>query len=345
MNCPSCSHANVDNARFCARCRMAFSSVNIAAAKMGHHLHWILRRATAGFGAGFVAWFFIPFVSRSLSQASEPMFLYALTGMMGGAFLGGVEGMLEESTPKTLRGAVMGGLGGVLGGVVFAILRDVLVGDRILWGVFLYWALPGAFIGSVSAQWERRPAKLIAGVLAGFLGGGIGAYIGAGMHANIVQQYNVTGWSAHRILEALIGATIGVTMWFAIGAAERFVIFKRRPLRNPEHKTCDACGAKNQLSSWYCGACGAVIQEAAPPGKLNLSPYSTLARVRDMFHFLSRLSVASGFIAAFVSFFVFIPGDPFLILVVLVLIGTISYALQIVFGSLSETLEIALRKP
>src|SRR5438128_1390498 len=143
MKCPSCQHENAVPLNYCGRCRMAFNSFSFAIAKGRGHLYWILRRACAGSTSGFIAWFFIPIVARLLSRTGSGYSIYGLTGLMGGAFLGSVDGMVEESTPKTIRGAVIGGAGGFMGGVIFQFLRDRAGQDSVPWLIFLYWAIAG----------------------------------------------------------------------------------------------------------------------------------------------------------------------------------------------------------
>lgn len=349
MKCPSCQHENSPLAKYCGRCRMAFKTFSLAVAKAKDHLYWILRRASAGSFAGFIAWFFIPVITRIMSQTgSGGYFVYGLTGFVGGAFLGSVDGMVDESTPKTIRGAVIGGIGGLLGGLIFQFFMYRVSPDAVLWLMFLYWAIAGGFIGSVSAWWEKQPKKLLWGILSGFMGGGIGAYIGASLHAFLIQDVTPETWLMRRMSETLLGAIMGLTLWFAIAAAERFVIFKRHFIDKQDFKFCHHCKTRNELNSWYCTACGSVLQESAPSGKLNLSPYRTLQQISEMLRFLSRLSAATGFIAAFACLFVFIPYyvgmEQLMVVIAIVVIALISYSLQLLFSSLSEGLQIIIKK-
>src|SRR5260221_10735042 len=119
MICPSCIHENPKGARYCGRCRMGFSSQNLFLFKLRDHFYWILRRAEAGFFSGGVAWFFIPALSRVLAHDTASVIYFLAMGILGGTFLGSVDGMVEESTTKTARGAVLGGVGGVVGGLIF----------------------------------------------------------------------------------------------------------------------------------------------------------------------------------------------------------------------------------
>ncbi len=348
MKCPSCDHENPIQLNYCGRCRMAFNPVSFAAAKFRGHLHWILRRACAGSTAGVIAWFFIPMVARILSQTGSGYSIYGLTGLMGGAFLGSVDGMVEESTPKTVRGALVGGLGGLAGGLIFQLLQTRLGPDFIPWLIFLYWAIAGAAIGTVSAWWEKRADKIFWGVASGFLGGGIGAYLGSSFHVYLIQTVAMDSWVLRRLSEAVLGGIIGLSLWSAIATAERFFIFRRRFVGKLDHKTCDRCHANNGLASWYCTSCGSVLQESAPPEKLNLSPFGTLQQVSEMLRFLSRLSAATGLIAGFVSLLIFVSNyagmEQLMTLIVIVVIALLSYALQILFSALSEGIQVYIKK-
>jgi hypothetical protein len=103
MNCPSCGFKNNDGVNYCGRCRMHFSPRSLFLAQMRDHLYWIFRRANGGFLSGLVAWFFIPALGRVISSQSTAVLHFAIQGILGGAFLGTVDGMIEESTPKTAR--------------------------------------------------------------------------------------------------------------------------------------------------------------------------------------------------------------------------------------------------
>jgi len=320
MNCPSCYHDNVEGAHFCGRCRTGFSSANLFLASARDHLFWIFRRSNAGFLSGIVAWSFIPAISRVLSSDSSAMYYFAVEGLLGGAFLGTVDGMVEESTPKTMLGAFIGGLFGMVAGAVFGHFSDGLNASQTVWGLFCFWAVTGAGIGMVSAVWERRPKKLIFGAIAGLAGGGVGGGL----------RYAV--------------GIIGVTLWFAIGAVERFVIFQRKRIETGRtYKTCHHCKGHNALDLWYCTTCGSVLQEAAMPDALQLSPYQTLDRFASFLRFLSRLAGTAGFIAGLVVFIIFVPVNFMLACVATVLVAIASYAFQALFSGLSESLRIYIR--
>lgn len=343
MNCPSCSFTNGDGVHYCGRCRMSFSKLSLSITRFRDHLYWIFRRANAGFLAGMVAWFFIPALSRVISAEATATLHFCIQGLLGGAFLGTVDGMVEESSPKMLRGALMGAVGGAIGGYIFGMYSESLTPEQIDWGIFGFWALTGACIGTVSAMWERQAKKLFVGSLMGLIGGGLGGALGYGVYAYLIEEFKPEGWVVRRLTEAFHGGIIGLTLWFFIGIAERFVIFKRRRIEGRAHKTCDHCSAKNPLNTWYCGQCGSVLQESAPPASLNLSAYQTLERKRDLFKFLSQLSIVTGFIAGVVVFVVFLPVHKLLAFVATVMVAVSSYSLQIFFASVSETIQIMIK--
>lgn len=340
MICPSCSTTNNDGVKYCGRCRMHFTKRNFFMARTRDHLYWIFRRANGGFLSGLIAWFFIPALSRVISSEATAVLHFAVQGFLGGAFLGTVDGMLEESTPKTVRGAILGAFGGAVGGAIFGYYSDRLSAEQMAWGIFLLWALAGACIGTVSAWWERKPKKLLFGALSGFTGGGVGGALGYAVYAYLIQEFNPESWAIRRLAEGFSGGIIGVTLWFAIGVAERFVIFRRKQIENKNFKQCHHCPTQNPLNTWYCGNCGSVLQEAAPPAALHLSPFTTLDRVREFFRFLSRLAVTTGFIAGVVIFVVFFPVNKLLAFVAVMLVSIVSYSMMIVFGSVSESVKI-----
>lgn len=323
---------------------MSFKPSSLFFSKARDHFYWILRRANSGFFSGLVAWLFIPALSRVLSKDTSPLLLFFATGVLGGSFLGAVDGMVEDSSTKTYKGILFGGLGGGLSGLLFSWLSKVVTSEMMPVALFTFWGLTGAAIGLVSAIWERSTKKTIAGVVSGLIGGGMGGTWGYMMFGFITQSYGITNWWAVRALEGLSGGIIGISLWFCIGTAERFVIFKRRFVQGQDHKFCEHCKTKNPLQFWYCGHCGYVLQEAAPAASLNLSPYTTLERIKEMFRFLSRLSSTTGLVAGAVVFFVFAPADPFLALLGMVLVSGVSYTLLIVFSALAESLQIFVKK-
>jgi hypothetical protein len=269
MTCPACNFTNNDGVAYCGHCRFRFSPANFFFARARDHFYWVFRRAIAGFFSGAVAWFFIPALARVISRDTTAALHFAVQGLLGGAFLGTVDGMVEESTPKTILGGLLGGLGGAIGGAVFGYYSAGLTPAQTPWGIFGFWALAGGLIGLVSALWERSTKKITAGAISGILGGGVGGALGYAVYAYIVQEFNPESWVSKRLCEAFSGGLIGITLWFAIGLAERLIIFHRRPLGDKSFKVCDHCGRPNPLNTWYCGECGSVLQQAAPASRLN----------------------------------------------------------------------------
>jgi hypothetical protein len=346
MTCPSCDFENTDAARYCGRCRMSFTSGKLFLARLREHFLWIFRRSNAGFLSGLVAWAFIPALSRVLSTESSATLYFALEGLLGGAFLGTVDGMVEGSSPKSFIGAVIGGICGAIGGAVFGHFSEGLTAAQTAWGLCAFWAFTGAGIGIVSALWERQPKKLLTGAIAGILGGGIGGGLRYAIYAYLIETFNPQEWFLRRFFEGFSGAIIGVTLWLAIGMAERFVIFKRTRIEGGRtYKSCHHCKAHNPLPHWYCAACGSVLQESASPAALHITPYHTLDRLSAFFRFLSRLSRTTGIIAGIVVFIVFVPVSPLLAIVATLLVAIASYGFEGLFSALSETVRIYIRTP
>ncbi|MCG3205378.1 MAG: hypothetical protein KCHDKBKB_02098 [Elusimicrobia bacterium] len=344
MNCPSCSFVNADGVRYCGHCRMSFSPLNVTFSRVRVHLAWIFKRANAGFLSGTVAWFFIPALSRVISLESTAVLHFCIQGLLGGAFLGTVDGMVEESTSKTFRGGLMGAIGGAMGGAVFGYYSPQLTNEQTAWGLFGFWGMAGLFIGMVSALWERTSLKIISGALSGLLGGGVGGTLGYAVYAYLIQEFSPEGWFLRRLCEGFTGGIIGVTLWFAIALAERFIIFKRRPIDGKNHKTCDFCDTHNPLNTWYCSKCGSVLQQAASPASLNLSPFQTLDRVRGFFQFMARLAGTTSVIAGLVVFVVFLPVNKMLAFVAVVLVVLACFSLLLLFSSISEAIQIYIKK-
>lgn len=324
---------------------MSFSPFNVAFSHVQGHLAWIFRRANAGFLSGMVAWFFIPALSRVISTNTSALVHFFIQGLLGGAFFGTVDGMVEESTPKTIRGGILGGIGGAIGGLAFGYYNAQLSPEQTAWGLFGFWAVAGASIGLVSAWWERSAVKMAAGALSGLLGGGVGGALGYAVYAYLIQEFNPEGWLIRRLSEGFAGGIIGVTMWFAIAVAERFVIFKRRPVEGKSYKICDYCDSQNPLNTWYCGQCGSVIQQSAPPASLNLSPFQTLDRLRNFFRFMARLAATTSVIAGLVVFVVLFPVNKMLAFVGVVLTVLACFSLLLLFSAISETIQIYIKKP
>ncbi len=324
---------------------MGFSALGFAFSHVRGHLQWIFRRANSGFLSGMVAWFFIPALSRVISRESTAVLHFCIQGLLGGAFLGTVDGMIEESTAKTMRGGVIGAISGAIGGALFGIYGTQLSPEQTAWGLFGFWAIAGAGIGTISALWERTFKKISAGLISGLIGGGVGGALGYAVYAYLIEEFSPEGWLLRRLCEGFTGGIIGVTLWFSIAVAERFIIFKRRPIEGKTHKHCDHCETQNPLNSWYCGKCGSVLQQAAPPAALNLSPYTTLDRLRGFFRFMTRLAGTTSVIAGIVVFVVFFPVNKMLAFVAVVLVLLACFSLLLLFASISEAIQIYIKKP
>ncbi len=212
--------------------------------------------------------------------------------------------------------------------------------------MFIYWGIAGGFIGLVSAAWERKWGKIVMGVVSGIIGGGMGGWLGILTYANLLQTHPDRSWLMDKTFPLVVGGILGLSLWFVLGAAERFFIFKRRPLADKSHKHCEFCEHHNPLNSWYCENCGSVLQTFAPAGSLNLSPYTTLERLQKVFDFLSRLSAASIFIAGtvIVGISAIFLLNPFLSFVGLLLVAIIGYCLLVIFSSLAELIQIYTKK-
>jgi hypothetical protein len=207
----------------------------------------------------------------------------------------------------------------------------------------LFWGIAGGFIGMVSAFWERKPFKWFVGILIGFLGGGFGGQLAITTYAFLLKSYPTSHWMIEKIYQMFTGGLLGVTLWFCLGVAERFVIFARKSLGDKNFKPCDYCDAKNPLDVWYCEQCGSVLQFAAQASQLKLSRYLTLERLKNTFQFLSRLCATSGIVAGIVIGGIYIL-NPIKALMAVVLVGGFSYSLLIVFSALAESLQIKMEK-
>jgi hypothetical protein len=203
--------------------------------------------------------------------------------------LGAVEGMMEESSLKTVRGGLTGALGGILGSLLAIGVVRWSNPSAGLAAVVATWAVAGCGIGAVSAWMERRRERILIGMVAGLLGGALGGFLGYQMYASLMDIARPE-WGVKRLIEGSTGAILGAVYWAVLGAMQKFFIFKRRTIQNVSYKECDRCHHANVLKAWYCAACGAVLQVAAPPEKLELPRRPSLARLVAAFQFLARLA-------------------------------------------------------
>ena len=111
---------------------------------------------------GLVGWILIPVAARAGGQTMPHWGHLLMSGALGGFFLGTVEGMVEESSVKTVRGGLIGALGGVLGGTVGNLVLTYTTGATA--AVVLAWGITGAVIGGSSVWMERRASRIFYGM-------------------------------------------------------------------------------------------------------------------------------------------------------------------------------------
>jgi hypothetical protein len=339
MICPSCSFTSPTQTDYCIRCGFFIAKNGQLLVSFRNTFTWVLRRSLAGFAAGAVGWLVTPAASRaagaSLSQAGH----FLLSGALGGFFLGAAEGMLEDSTLKTIRGGFAGVIGGLLGSLVAVWIARGDSGNT--WAgnqaVMATWALSGAAIGLVSALMERKRSRIAAGFFAGLVGGALGGWLGYQMYASLMD-ISKPEWGLKRLIEGSTGAILGAVFWAVLGLVEKLFIFKRRVVQHVSYKECEICRHNNVFKAWYCAGCGAVLQVSAPPDKLEAPRRPSLARFIAANQFLGRLTATTctvvGLLAAIflgsINFFLGLFG-----LLATTLVGYIGYVL---FNTLADSL-------
>jgi hypothetical protein len=286
-----------------------------------------------------VGWLVIPAAGRaagaSFSQAAHVL----LTGALGGIFLGTVEGMMEESSLKTVTGGITGMIGGLLGSLAAIwILRGGPGDSSGILAVIVTWGTAGACVGIISAWLEKRWPRILAGALAGALGGALGGWLGYQMYASLNDIARADLWSLKRVSESAAGAILGAVLWFVIALAERFFIFKRRLTGQISYKECDVCHYDNVLKAWYCASCGGVLQLSAPPEKLELPRRQALARFISACQYLGRLCSTTSTVVALVAAYFLGTINIFLGLFGLLLTALAGYIGYILFNTLAEAL-------
>jgi len=266
-----------------------------------------------------------------------------LTGFLGGIFLGAVEGMMEESVTKTARGGAAGALGGLVGAWAgWWILRAGTFASAGTLAVVLTWACAGTGIGLTSAWPERRKRRFLAGIVAGFLGGALGGWLGYEMYASLMDIAKPGAWILRRLIEGTTGAILGASLWFILGGVEKVLIFRRRQAKNVSYKECDACHHANILKAWYCAACGAVLQVAAPPEKLELPKRQALARFISACQYIARLMATTSAVIAVLAAVFLGPINLFLGLFGLLATALAGYIVYILFNALADALSSIL---
>jgi len=343
MICPSCNFRSETRTAFCIRCGFSFEKHGAFFAVMRGTFTWILRRSLAGFAAGMAGWCVIAAASRAAGANLSQTAHLLMTGALGGIFLGTVEGMMEESSLKTIRGGLVGLASGFAGAIMGAwIIANVSSSSAGMTAVVSTWAMAGLGIGMASAWMERRIPRLIVGAAAGLFGGALGGWLGYQIYASLMDITRPELWGLKRLIEGAAGGILGAILWFVLGIAEKFYIFKRHPVHNISYKECDACQHSNILKAWYCAACGAVLQASAPPEKLELVRRQALARFISACQFLGRLAATTSFVIAWLALVFLGSISPFLGLFGMLVTSLLGYILFILFNSFADFLSPAL---
>ncbi len=325
---------------FCLRCGFTLSPKTLWIGPARATFSWALRRSLAGLSAGWVGWLIIPAANRAVAEGLSQTGHVVLTTLLGGIFLGTVEGMSEESTLKTLRGGLAGILGGLIGGLLAS---GVAGGDhpdpsKAILSITVAWAIVGAFIGVLSAILEPKRSRLVAGGVGGLFGGALGGWLGYQMYGSLTDILSSPTWWVSRGLESITGAIIGAVLWFVVGLTEKLFVLRRHPLKNALKKTCEPCGHDNPLNAWYCAHCGAVLQGAASPDKLPALKNEALIRVGGALRYASRLSVTTSAVVALLAIVILGSINAFLGLFGLLAATLMGYFLSMVFRAAAEWL-------
>jgi hypothetical protein len=296
MICPSCNTPSDLTYEFCIRCGFNLGQHGRFLSKLRGSATWVLRRSLAGMSTGLVGWFVIPAAARAAGATFPQWGHLLLSGAIGGFFLGIVEGMVEESAIKTVRGGVFGAIGGLMGGLAGTLVLNMF--NAGMPAVVLAWGLTGSVIGASSVWLERRPDRILMGFVAGLIGGALGGWLGYQMYASLGDMVKTDSWVIKRGIEGTTGAVLGAVLWVVVGTTEKLWIFKRRVATNISYKECEICEHSNVLKAWYCAGCGSLLQVSAPPEKLQLTKREALARVVGACKFLAQLCAMTGVVVA-----------------------------------------------
>jgi len=340
MICPSCSFNAEPTHQFCIRCGFALGERGLFLSHLRGSSTWVLRRSLAGMSAGLVGWFVIPAAARAAGNALPQWGHLVMSGALGGFFLGTVEGMVEESSVKTVRGGLIGALGGLVGGLLGSLVLSAT--NAGMSAVVLAWGVTGATIGASSVWLERRANRIIMGSVAGLLGGALGGWLGYQMYASLTDMVKPDAWLLKRLIEGTTGAVFGAILWFIVGITEKLWIFKRRIATNISYKECDRCRHTNVLKAWYCAGCGALLQVAAPPEKLQYTKREALARVVGACKFLAQLSAMTGAAVSCLSAIFLASINIFLGLFGLLATSLVAYLLYTLLYALADYLSLWL---
>jgi len=333
VNCPSCNTANEEN-EFCIRCGFGLAARGVLTARIRGDVSWVLRRTLSGMVTGFVGWCVLSLSGRFVGGGLGQWGHLFLAGAIGGIFLGSVEGMIEESTLKTVRGGFFGALGGMAGGIAGGLTMGL--SHPGMTGVVAAWSVTGMVIGASSVWMERRVSRVAIATIAGGLGGGLGGFLGYQMYAGLADVVGANTWRIKLLIESSPGAILGAIFWCILGFAEKQWIFRRRVANNISYKECERCHHANIFKAWYCAACGALLQVAAPPDKLPLPKRQALARVVAALQYLGRLSSTTATVVAVVTAFGLGVVNPFLGLFGLLSIVLLGYLLYTFFTAFAE---------
>jgi hypothetical protein len=284
-----------------------------------------------------IGWWIIPAAGRAAGASLSQSAHFLLSGGLGGFFLGSVEGMLEESTLKSVRGGLAGLLGGLLGSLIAVWVVHGGKESAGMTAVIATWAAAGAAIGLVSAIMERKPTRVAAGFAAGLLGGALGGWLGYQMYASLMDIARPE-WGLKRLIEGSTGAILGTVLWAVLGLGEKLFVFRRTIVQDADHKECEACHHANVLKAWYCAQCGAVLQSSAPPDKLELPRRPSLGRFISACQFLGRLAALACTIIALLAAFLLGTINVFLGLFGLLAMALIGYIAHVLFNALSDAL-------
>ena len=335
--CPSCNFTSPTPTDYCIRCGFAAARLGPRIARWRDTVTWVLRRSLAGFAAGLVGWWVIPAVSRAAGSSLSQSAHFLLSGGLGGFFLGSSEGMLEESTLKSIRGGLAGLLGGLAGSLVAAwVIRGGKESAGMV-AVVATWAAAGGAIGLVSAMMERKPARVAAGFAAGLLGGALGGWLGYQMYASLMDIAKPE-WGLKRMIEGSTGAILGAVLWAVLGLGEKLFVFRRTIVQNVSYKECDHCQHANVMKAWYCAACGAVLQVSAPPEKLELPRRPALGRFISACQFMGRLAATTFAIVAILAAVFLGTINVFLGLFGLLATALVGYMTHVLFNALADAL-------
>ncbi len=357
--CPSCGQPLKDAGKHCTRCGISITPRSLELAQVILNLGWIARRSLGGFLAGGVGWILATAISRTVyfTATGTPEFSAILDFFPGkvpgataiaGAFVGTVGGMIEGSAYKCFLGGFLGAVGGFLGGVSYPAFESLFAGSKYAYSFSMAgsWAIASGLIGLTSGLLEGTKRKISMGILGGAAGGALGGGVGSQIYGAIfmsVSSLQSMSWSVGRLIELVSGGIVGIHVWFFIGIAEKFYIFRRRKIAAGIKKICDHCSAENELSAWYCASCGNALQVAASSGQIRVTPYRGLERVSDAFQYLSWLSATVGVVTTGVLFVSFIKENFLFAVFGSLLLALLLYMVSILFRAIAEAIRIGMK--